>query len=363
MEMNYHRLLLFFMLLTIISCKNKQETVIPSVEDITESVYASGIVKSLNQYQAFSKVNGIVEDIYITEGQYVKKGTPILSVSDDVQKLNKENSKLAAAFNDFNTNKGKLQDAEMTVELMKNKMKNDSMLYFRQKALWEQQIGSKVELEQRELAFQNSKTAYFSSKVKFNDLKRQLDFFSTQSKKNLSISERMESDYTVRSEINGIVYSFDKSKGELVNIQTPLAIIGDATNFYLELEVDEPDIFKIKIGQTVIVSLESYKGQAYEATVSKIDPIMNERTKTFTIEAVFTKQPPKLYPNISLEANIIIQSKNKALLIPRNYTIKDQYVIKANGDTVPVVTGLKDYQKIEILSGISLEDELVKPTE
>lgn len=361
--MNYGRLLFFLTLLTISSCKNKQETIRPSVEDITESVYASGIVKSLNQYEAFSRVNGIVEGVYIIEGQHVKKGTPLLSVSDEVQKLNKENSKLAATFNDFNTNKGKLQDAEMTVELTKNKMQNDSILYFRQKALWEQQIGSKVELEQRELAFQNSKTAYFSSKVKYNDLKRQLDFSSVQSKKNLSISERMENDYTVKSEIDGIVYSFDKSKGELVNVQTPLAVIGDATNFYLELQVDEPDIFKIKLGQKVILSLDSYKDQPFEATVSKIDPIMDERTKTFTVEAVFTKQPPKLYPNISTEANIIIRSKNKALLIPRNYTINDEYVIKANGDTVKVVAGLKDYQKIEILSGISTDDELVKPTE
>jgi multidrug efflux pump subunit AcrA (membrane-fusion protein) len=351
------------LLISFSSCKKKQETTTPSIQDITESVYASGIVKSLNQYQAFSRVNGVVSGIYIVEGQYVKKGTPILSVSDEVQKLNKENSLLSATFNDFNTNKGKLNDAAMVVELTKNKMKNDSILYFRQKALWDQQIGSLVELEQRELAFENSKTSYMSSKIKLDDLKRQLDFSSTQAKKNLLISEKMESDYTVSSEIDGIVYSFDKSKGELVNIQTPLAIIGDAKKFLLELEVDEPDIFKIKLGQKVMVSLESYKDIPFEASISKIDPIMNERTKTFTVEAVFIKQPPKLYPNISLEANIVIQSKNKALLIPRDYAINDEYVLKANGDTVKIVTGLKDYQKIEILGGITKNDELIKPTE
>jgi RND family efflux transporter MFP subunit len=361
--MKYYYLLLFVAVLALSACKKKQETITPSIEDITESVYASGIVKSLNQYEAFSRVNGVVEDVYIVEGQLVKKGSPILSVSDEIQKLNKENSKLAADFNDLTTNKGKLRDAEMLVELSKNKMQNDSLLYSRQKVLWEQQIGSKVELEQRELAFQNSKTTYFSSKLKLADLKRQLEFSSIQSKRNLSISERMESDYTVKSEIDGIVYSFDKLKGELVNVQTPLAVIGDAKNFYLELEVDEPDIFKIKIGQKVVVSLDSYKDKPFEAVVSKIDPIMDERTKTFTIEAQFVKQPPKLYPNISTEANIVIQTKNKALLIPRNYAINDEYVIKSNGDTIKVVTGLKDYQKLEILSGISATDELLKPAE
>lgn len=62
-------------------------------------------------------------------------------------------------------------------------MKNDSSLYFRQKNLWQQNIGTKVELEQRELAFQNSKASYYSSRVKYEDLKRQLNFTSSQSKK------------------------------------------------------------------------------------------------------------------------------------------------------------------------------------
>jgi hypothetical protein len=38
-------------------------------------------------------------------------------------------------------------------------------------------------------------------------------------------------------------------------------------------------------------------------------------------------------------------------------------VVKPNGDKIAVKTGLKDYQKIEIISGINAEDELVKPKE
>ena len=90
---------------------------------------------------------------------------------------------------------------------------------------------------------------------------------------------------------------------------------------------------------------------------------MNERSKTFLVEAAFIQQPEVLYPNISFEANIVIQSKNKAVLIPRNYLLNDSIVVKSNGDKVIVKTGLKDYQKIEIISGISADDELVKPTE
>ena len=353
----------FLILIFFFSCKSKVEKIKPSVESISESIYASGIVKSKNQYQAFASVNGIIEHIFVVEGDSVKIGDAILSISNQTQHLNKENAELAAAFSDINANQGKLNEARQFIELSLNKMKNDSVMLFRQRNLWQQQVGSKVELEQRELAYQNSKTTYASSVVKYNDLKRQLDFNSSQSHKNLLISSKLESDYTLKSEIDGVVYSLNKSKGEIVGLQTPLAIIGDAKKFLLEMQVDEYDILKIKKGLSVIVTMDSYKGKIFEAVVTKINPIMNERSKTFLVEAAFIQQPEVLYPNISFEANIVIQSKNKAVLIPRNYLLNDSIVVKSNGDKVIVKTGLKDYQKIEIISGISADDELVKPTE
>lgn len=347
----------------LFACKNKVEKTTPTLESISESIYASGIVKSKNQYQAFAIVNGIIENIFISEGDSVKKGDPILAISNETQKLNKQNAELAAQFSDVDANQGKLNEAKQLIELSRSKMKNDSVLYLRQKNLWQDQIGTKLELENRELAYQNSRNAYFSSLVRYDDLKRQLDFNSQQTKKNLLISSQLESDFTLRSEIDGIVYSLPKSKGEIVSLQTPLAVIGDAHNFVLEMQVDEFDILKIKKGLPVLITLDSYKGRVFEAKVTKIDPLMNERSKTFLVEAEFLQKPEVLYPNITFEANIVLQTKEKALLVPRNYLIGDSMIIKANGDKVRVKTGLMDYKKIEILSGISANDEIIKPTE
>lgn len=359
-----YRILVFALVIFhLASCKGKVETIQPTSESITESIYASGLIKSKNQYQAYAMVNGIVEEIYLNEGDTVKKGTPILLISNKTQQLNKENAQLVAAFSDFNANQGKLNEAKLFIDLAASKMRSDSTLYFRQKNLWDQQIGSKVEMEQRELAYQNSKTAYYSAKVKYNDLKRQLDFNSSQSKKNLAISSNLENDFTLKSEIDGIIYSLAKSKGEIVGAQTPIAVIGDSKNFILEMQVDEYDILKIRKGLPVMVTLDSYKGKVFKATVTKINPIMNERSKTFLVEAEFDEQPEVLYPNISFEANIVISEKKNALLIPRNYMLNDSMVLKSDGDKVRVKTGLKDYQKIEILSGISKNDVLAKPTE
>lgn len=171
----------------------------------------------------------------------------------------------------------------------------------------------------------------------------------------------MVRDFTISSEVNGRVYSILKKNGELVTPQTPVAIIGDANQFIINLQVDEYDIVKLQNGMPVYISLDSYKGEVFEAKLTKINPIMNERTKTFLVEARFVKQPPKLYPNLTVEANIVLQVKEKALTIPRQYLVNDSFVLNNKGEKIAVKTGLKDYKKVEILSGISTNDQLSLP--
>jgi len=354
-------ILFTLIILSFIACNKKEETTKPTKSSISESIYASGTVKSKNQYQAFATVSGIIEEVFVSEGDSLQVGTVLLKISNKAQQLNLENAELAANFSDINSNQGKLNDAKQLIELSKRKLKSDSLLFTRQQSLWNQKIGSKIELEQRELAFQNSSSNYYSAVVKYNDLKRQLEFNAAQSKKNVNISSKIEDDYTVKSEINGKLYSLTKSKGDLITPQIPLAVIGDDKNFIIELQVDEYDILTIKKGLPAMVTLDSYKNKVFKAVVTKIDPIMNERSKTFLVEAEFTETPEVLYPNISLEANIILQTKENALLIPRDYLLPDNKVINTNGDTIVIKTGLKDYQKIEVISGINENVELIKP--
>ena len=147
----------------------------------------------------------------------------------------------------------------------------------------------------------------------------------------------------------------------MINPQTPLAVIGDASVFLLELQIDEYDIAKIKPGQKVLLTMDSYSDQVFEATISKLYPLLNERTRSFIAEAEFVKQPPVLIPNLTAEANIVIRTKENALTIPRSYLIDDSFVLTGKDKKQKVTTGLKDYQKVEILNGITANDLIYKP--
>ncbi len=345
----------------LVSCSAKQEKTNPVISDITASVYASGIVKAKDQYQVYASVTGIINDVLVTENDVVKNGSPLILISNETSKISRENAALAANYADLDVNREQLTDLQNNIELAQSRYRNDSIIFRRQQNLWEQNIGTKLDLEQKELAFKNSATTLASAKIKYNDLRKQLRFNALQSKNNLAISKSNEGDFTVRSEIAGRVYSLYKEPGEMVSPSTPLALVGDPNVFLLELQVDEYDIAKIKEGQKVLVSMDSYKGQVFEARVTRIYPAMNERSKSFSVEAAFITQPPVLYPNLTAEANIVIQVKQKALIIPGNYLLNDSFVLISKNKTKLVQTGLKDYNKVEIIKGLSTNDIIYKP--
>jgi RND family efflux transporter MFP subunit len=350
-------------MIVLCSCNKKIETTHGVIQNITESVYASGKVKSKDQYEVFAQVGGVIQQVHVENGDLVHKGDPLITLIDETPRLNTENARIAASYQSVDANRDKLNEALVNINLAREKLQNDSLLIIRQQHLWVNGIGSRNELDQRELAVKNSMSAYQTAKLRYNQLKQQLEFSALQSRKILQISSSTTGDYVVRSNQDGKVYNISKKPGEIINPQQPFAIIGNAGNFILELQVDEYDVSKIRLGQKAIVSMDSYKGQVFEGTITKIDPIMNDRTRAVIIEAVFTKQPRVLLPNLTVEANILISQKEKALIIPRNYLVDEAYVVLKNGEKRKIITGLKDYQRVEVVDGLSAEDIIKKPVQ
>lgn len=344
-------------------CHGGKEQLNPARGKVTESVYASGIIKSDEQYQVFANANGLLSEVNVTEGDLVKKGTVLFRVSDNALKLNEQNARLTAGYAATAANQDRLQELQVAVEQCRIKMSNDSLMLQRQQRLWAQGIGSRNELEQRELAFHNSRGNYVAALLKVHQLQRQLVFQEQQSRKELEISRSASRDFMVRSELDGKVYSVLKKKGEMVNPQTPLAIIGQAGGFLLELQVDEMDIAKVRTGMKTLLTMDSYKEEFFTATISKIYPLMNPGSKTFTVEAVFTQTPAVLYPNLTCEANIIIREQADAITIPTEYLLPGNMVQLKDGKKIKVVTGAKDYRMVEIVSGLTEKDILIKPAQ
>jgi multidrug efflux pump subunit AcrA (membrane-fusion protein) len=348
--------------LALISCSSDETYIFPQERDITESVYASITIQPDSLYQVHSIVAGILEKNLLEEGEEVEKGQAIIQVVNSAPKLNTDNARLGlelakANYSGSSNLLGSIEDEINSAQL---KFENDSINYFRQKKLWNQNIGSKVEYDSRELSYRLSKNSLELLKNKYDRTKNELESAVRQAENSYRASLIGTTDFTIKSKLDGTIYALYKNPGELVNTMEPLAAIGMSDQFIIEMLVDEVDIVKVSVGQNIIVSLDAYYGEVFEATVSKILPKKDERNQTFTVEGSFDQVPNKLYPGLAGEANIVISMKQDVLTIPRSYLV-DGNAVRTEDGLVAIETGLQNLEFVEVLSGINKETPILKP--
>ena len=357
--------LLILITFLFFSCKEKFDETKPKVGDVTESVYASGIIKSENQYTVFSTVNGILKKIDVVAGQTIIKDQLLFELENDKAELNTQNARLTYQLsqNDNRYIQDKIDEMEIKVQLARDKLLVDKSLYDRNKRIKQYNIISEVDFEKVALAYKSSQLNLQTSQKQLSQLKAQLNFDQNKNNILLQIGQKTQNDYQIKSAFSGELFDVLVKEGTLITPQIPLAIIGQKNAFLVELEVDENDMTRIKLNQSVLITLDSYKNQVFDAKIDKIYPIMNERSRTFKIEAHFENPPKKLYPNLSAEANIIIQIKKNAITIPKNYLLKGDSIQVGKKEKRKVKIGLSDYQKVEILEGLKADEMIYKPKE
>ncbi len=354
---------LFLLLnLLLFSCK-KEEQVTPQRVNMTESIYSSVLIQPDSLYQVYAVISGILEKSFVEEGDWVTKNQPLFQITNSAPELNAKNAKLALDLASSNYSGGItiLEGIKDEINASQLKLKNDSINYFRQKNLWDQKIGSKIDYDTKKLNYDLAKNNVTNLQNKLDRTKNELYIQVKQAKNNYNTSVIATKDYTVKSSITGKVYAIHKNRGEIITTMEPIASLGSATAFIIEMLVDEVDIVKIKKDQQVIITLDAYKGEIFTAKVTKILPKKDERNQTFTVEAIFDTNPKVLYPGLSGEANVIIGKRNQVLTIPIAYLI-DADKVKTAAGIITIKTGLQNMESIEVLSGID-EKTIIYKTE
>ncbi len=347
-----------FFSLVLFACTETSEGIRPQYEKLVVSVYASVIVQPEGLYKVYPQNAGLIEQLMVVEGDTVKKGQVICRIKSSNQSLNVSSARENAALAEQNlTNRLNILEEEM--EATRKQLQVDSLNYVRQQRLWTQNIGSKSELENKKLRYELTRDQLETQQKTFAQTKRELEHKLEQSRYALQQSLNTLHDFDIQSKIDGIVYRLFKEEGELIQPQEPLAEIGEG-RFLLIMQIDELDIARVEVGQKAVITLDAYEGQTFYVRISRIFPSKKEQTQTFQVEAQFEAPPQALYDGLSGEANIIVRQKDLALTIPQEYLVDESKVITPNGE-VPVTTGIRNINKIEIISGIDTTTVLLKP--
>lgn len=340
---------------------NKTESIKPQKTDIVDAVFASGYIIMENEYLVTANAESFVEQSFVKEGDSVTIGTPLFNLSSGVQTAQLSNAQInyKDALRKSQPNSAVIKQQELQLEQAKKQLDLDKTNFQRYANLIDNNAVSKVDFDKAKVQYENSKNNVAILEKSLEDLKSSLASSASNARNQLKIQKENTNDFSIHSRIDGQVLNIYKKQGELVRKGEHLAKVGGGGSL-VKLFVAEEDISKVKIGQKVAVNLNTLKGTDFTATVSKIYPAFDDTEQSFIVEATFQNKPKTLFAGAQLQANIIVNLIEDALVIPSIY-LKNGKVKTGKNTEIDVKVGITNFDFIQILEGITEDTELYLP--
>ena len=128
---------------------------------------------------------------------------------------------------------------------------------------------------------------------------------------------------------DGSIGSLSAEKGENVTSQDKIATFVDFKDVFVEFGVIEKEIAKLKEGQNVELSLDSYPDELFKGQIDSLSPIVEGRSRTMKVRAKISNPDEKIKPGMFGRVSALVYEKEDALVIPSTCFKKkqDQYFV------------------------------------
>jgi multidrug efflux pump subunit AcrA (membrane-fusion protein) len=337
-------------------------TVTEAVEGpVVEAFYATGTVLPAHEYPIKSNVAGIIEEVRVDKGDAVKKGQVLAIVLDpDLTFKSKqaeaeleEKRQLAA-----DKTSPVLAEFDAKITAMNDILEIAKREEKRLSGLIETNAASQTDLDR---AIDRMKVAW--SEVE--SFKTQKAAKKLQLLREVQVAEAAVGSanwnlqqQTIKSPIDGTVLDRPNSIGTRVAINDHIMQIADVSpgNLVMRAAVDEEDVNKVNIGQTVRMTLYSFPGQVFEGKVDKIYNKADADRRTFEVDVRFVQEQLRLSAGMTGELAFVVAAKERAIVVP-SQALQNGAIWTVSKDnqlerTTPEI-GLKSVERVEVVSGIT----------
>ena len=338
------------------ACGKKTQETTPIRKDVIETVFASGILEAKNTYTLKAQTDGYLSAVNFEEGNIVNSGQVLAVVDNKESGFNQESAKdlFDIAQNNTQSNAPALLQAQNAINLNKQKMEQDFVQLQRYKKLWEDNSIAKIDLENSELQYKTSKTNYESSLENYKQLKQQAEQQVISNKAVKEVNTIVLGKNQIKAQKSGKIYKKYKQIGDYVTRGEAIALIGEPSEIYAKVNIDESNINRIKVGQEALVRLNTNKDKTYRGTVAEIYPAFDENTQSFICKITFNEALDFTIVNTQLQSNITVATTKNALLIPRNFVdFGGNVEIKDQKEKVKITTKFASSDWVQVLSGIT----------
>jgi membrane fusion protein (multidrug efflux system) len=309
---------------------NEQETVVIPVEakdvqrgDISAYYSNTATLEAVEEATIVSKVRGIVQELMVEEGDYVKEGQVLAKIEDDQYRIETERAKATM-----------------------DRLYND---YQRNKELFEKELISAEVYENSRFEYESQKSAYELAKLNY--------------------------EYTsIKSPISGVISERFIKNGNMIGTDEQVFKVTDFDPIQAILHIPEHERAKIRKDQRAELQADALPGQTFTGKVERISPTIDPQTGTFKVTVYLNDDSDLLRPGMFGRIKIVYDTRTNTKMIPKAavitedenqsvFVVRDSLVFRkqirtgyANGINIEVIDGLEDGEIVVTTGQGSLTD-------
>lgn len=376
--------------------------------DIIEIVSASGKVQPEIELKITADVSGEITELYVAEGDVVKKGTLLCRINPEVYASNFDRTEAA-----LNTARANARNSQSRLSQAEAQFNQSRQNFERNKKLFDDKVISPAEFDNIRSSFEVASAeveAARQSVAAANFSVRSAEAGVKESRENLNRT-------SIYAPVDGTVSKLSKEKGERVvgtNMMegTEIMRLANLNEMEVSVDVSETDIMRVSEGDTAEIEVDAWLGRFFKgvvtevansstttASVSATDQVTNYAVKVRIMKDSYTDlltDKPAEYspfrPGMSATVDIHTRKKSAVLSVPiqsvttrdtvkqrGEVAVKDQGTATGTSGTTStgkplegvfvysagkslwkqVETGIQDSKYIEIISGLSDGDMVI----
>jgi RND family efflux transporter MFP subunit len=319
---------------------------------------ASGYVTARRRATVSSKVTGKVLEVFVEEGQAVKRGQ-VLARLDDSQiraALEVAEAQLAATRSSAAEDEARLREAELTLD--------------RRARLMEEKVVGRAEVDEAQATVDSLKARIAMAHQQVRVAEAQVAARQTDL-----------TDMVVRAPFDGVAISKDAQPGEMISpvsagggfTRTGIGTIVDMSSLEIEVDVSETYINRVRQGQPVEAVLDAYPDWKIPAHVITTVPSADRQKATVRVRIAFDGLDPRILPDMGVKVAFLPEARPEAseapaaprMLVPQAavQSVGGQsvvFVVKGEAaERRAVRTGATEGTQVEVLSGLAAGERVV----
>jgi HlyD family secretion protein len=267
--------------------------------NLTVIVTATGSAQPITQVNISSELSGTIRKVLVDYNSAVKVGQTLAELDTDKLKATIQNARAK-----LDVARAKVADAAATIEEKRG-------LYERKKALAAKQATTAQDLDLAKSAYDRAVAQHTSALAEVQ-----------VAEADLRLNEINLTKACICSPINGVILTRNVDPGQIVasSLQAPVlfVIAEDLRRMELQVDVDEADVGKVKVGQKATFSVDAYPNRKFPAEIRDVRYGSEVVQGVVTYKAVLSIDNSELLirPGMTATAEITVQRVNDVLQVP-----------------------------------------------